>query len=491
MDRLSALDASFLHAETEAAHMHVGWLAMVRAPDGRDGIDPELLRARLEARLELVPRFRRRVVSLPIGEPALVDDPSFSVGRHLRVVEEADEPLSPRELQRLLDRFLSTQLDRARPLWEIAVVPRVQGGRSAILGKVHHALVDGVAAVELGALLFDLEPDTGPAEAPEWKPALPPSPVGLLVRSATDSALDQFRAARRVANLGLRPQAGLRSADSMRRAAFAMAREIAEPAPRSYLNGPIGPRRTLRTTSLPLERVLELKRRTDSKLNDVVLALVSGALNRFSSERGESQMPLRAMIPINVRGGEDNQAEGNRITFGFVELPISTEDPLTQLRQVRRGTASLRAAERAAGSDLLMQGIGLLPGPIKSVATRVASSSRTFNLTVSNVPGPRVPLYVAAGEVESIYPVIPLAGSHALAIGVLTYGSGLHVALHAEPDQLPGAAELPGLFELALQRLERAQRAAGECSQARPARGLTPKKPTRPAARRRPAPSGS
>lgn len=456
MERLSALDASFLRAETPSAHMHVGWLALVAGPEGGGEIDPELLRARIAARLDLAPRFRKRVVDVPVGEPPLIDDPGFSVDRHVHILEVGEGGVGEAELQRLLDRFLSTQLDRARPLWEILIVPKLAGGGAAILGKVHHALVDGVAAVELGTLLFDLEPDTSIADAPEWSPSLPPSPARLLISSATDTALEQFRNAGRMANLGLRPSQGLRVADSMRRAAFAMAREIAEPAPESFLNGPIGPERTLRTTSLPLDRVLEIKQRSAAKLNDVVLAIASGALHSFSAERQPEPGPLRAMIPINVRpDGEGEQtAAGNRIAFGFVELPVSAPDAATRLRSVMRQSSALRESGRVAGSDAIMQGVGLLPRPMKSIATRLASSPRTFNLTVSNVPGPRVPLYAAGGEVRSIFPVIPLAGSHALAIGVLTYGGGLHVALHADPTRLPTAAQLPDLFEAALAELD-------------------------------------
>ena len=456
MERLSPLDASFLRAETPVAHMHVGWLALVEGPDGESGIDPDLLVRRIEARLDHAPRFRKRIVDTPVGEPPLIDDPAFSVERHVQALP-VEKAIGPEALQSILDRFLSAQLHRGRPLWELLIVPRLSDGRGAILGKVHHALVDGVAAVELGTLLFDLEPDTAPAEVPDWEPEMPPSPVRLLISSATDTALEQFRTAGRMANLGLQPQRGLRVADSMRRAAFQMAREIAEPAPSSYLNAPVGPRRTLQTTTLSLERVLAVKERNGVKLNDIVLTLVSGALHEFSLLRSSEPGPLRAMIPINVRPGpDDDAAAGNRIAFGFVELPVSIPDPLSRLRSIRRQSQALRGGGRAAGSDALMQSVGMLPGPIKSIATRVASSPRTFNLTVSNVPGPRLPLYAAGGEVASIYPVIPLAGSHTLAIGVLTYGDGLHVALHADPDNLPGPEQLPALFETALDELEQA-----------------------------------
>lgn len=462
MDRLSSLDASFLRAETANAHMHVGWLSLTRPREGSRGINPDLVRLRISQRLDLTPRFRQRVVDVPVGNPPLIDDPSFSIERHVRVLPCPEGGMDIETLQSTLDSFLSTQLNRAKPLWEIAIVPELEDGRGAIMGKVHHALVDGVAAVELGMLLFDVEPDPTSAEPvmdpDEWRPRMPPSPATTMLSSAADSAVEQFRTAGRMASMGLQPTRGIRVADSMRKAAFQMAREIMEPAPESYLNGPIGPTRTLRTTSLPLERVLDLKQKTGSKLNDIVLAITSGALRDFSEHRRNDPGPLRAMIPINVRGGDSStpSAEGNRIGFGFLELPIGSGDPMTRLRSVKRQGRALRDEGRVAGSDTLMQGVGMLPGPLRGAAERLASSSRTFNLTISNVPGPRIGLYAAGCEVESIYPVIPLAGSHALAIGVLTYSDGLHIALHAEPERLPDAADLPELFKRSLAELEQA-----------------------------------
>ena len=303
MARLSTLDSSFLRVETPTAHMHVGWLAPLELPPGADRLDAVELIERIGARLHLAPRFRQRLANVPLGiaEPTWVDDPEFDLRRHVRVVEPPD-PLTRSDLRTLTDRFLSTQLRRDRPLWEIVIVPRVAGRRAAVLGKVHHAMVDGIAAVELGMVLFDLSPDAEMPLPADWEPEASAGPLRLAVDGARDSALDQFRAARRTASAGLAPGRALRIADTMRRAAFSLAEDAIRPAPPSYLNVPLGPRRTLAAHTVPLARLNRVKESTGTKLNDVVLAMAAGTLRRLAIERGETPCDLRVMVPVSVRG---------------------------------------------------------------------------------------------------------------------------------------------------------------------------------------------
>src|SRR4051812_30902390 len=253
MDRMSALDSSFLRVETPTAHMHVGWVSMLERPPGTARLDAARVRERIAARLAVVPRFRQRVVPVPLGlgEPVWGDDPDFELEAHVAEVSY-DGELDGRDLSALADDFLSRPLARDRPLWEILVVPRVTGGRAALVGKVHHAMVDGLAAVELGMLLFDLEPDPDRDEAPQWTPVPAPGPVRLAVDSIADSALEQFRQAGRLVAAGRSPGRSIRIADTMRRAALSLVDDALRPAPPSHLNVPIGPRRTLVTHSVDL-----------------------------------------------------------------------------------------------------------------------------------------------------------------------------------------------------------------------------------------------
>ncbi len=364
------------------------------------------------------------------------------------------------ELLRQVDRFFSERLPRDRPLWRLHVVPRLQGRRAAVIGKIHHAMVDGVAAVQLGLLLFDAQADAPEDEGTatslaRWTPSPAPSPVRAVVDVARDSALDQFRAARRTAELGLRPGVGLRMADSMRRAAFGLVDDVRHPAPSSYLNVPIGPSRRLVGARLPMARALAVRERTQTKLNDVVLATVAGALARLATAHGEAAEDVRVMVPVNVRSG-GSEAQGNEITFVFVDLPVSARTAAERLRLVHESTQAVKADGRVAGTHHVMRFLELLPGPIQGQAARLAASPRLYNLTVSNVPGPPIPLYMGGARVRSILPVIPIPDRHALAIGALSYEHRLHFSAYLDPDVLPRGGRLPAMFAESFEELDAA-----------------------------------
>jgi diacylglycerol O-acyltransferase / wax synthase len=454
MQRLSTLDTSFLRVETPSAHMHVGWMATVRLPGGVRELDPDKLTERIAARLHLAPRFRQLVVPAPLGEPMWIDDGDFRLANHVTV--EPSPVRDRRDLERLAGAFLSRQLDRRKPLWEIIVVPRAGPGRGAVLGKVHHAMVDGIAAVELGTLLFDFAPDAALPEPADWEPAPMEAPLRLAVDAVADGAIEQFRTARRLASMGIRPRSSMRVAETMRRAALSIAEDVVRPAPPSFVNGEIGPRRALVTERVSLQRFERIKQARGVKLNDVVLAVVAGALRRFAAVVDADPDPLRAMVPVSVRGAADSPAEGNRITFAFIDLPLDEADAGRRLTSIATRTRELKRSGRVAGSDALLRSMVQLPGFLKERAARLAASPRMYNLAVSNVPGPRVPLYAAGAVVESIHPVIPISDGHAIAIGVLTYRGTLHFAAYVDPGALPDARELAPLFRNAVGELEHA-----------------------------------
>lgn len=474
MQRLSALDSSFLTVETPTAHMHVGWLSTLLLPSGSEALDEQALAQRIAARLHLAPRFRQRLAGSPLGEPAWVDYPGFQLKRHVYAFDGA--PPTRAQLDSIAGRFLSSQLDRSKPLWEIMVVPRLaDSDRAALIGKVHHAMVDGIAAVELGMLLFDLAPDAALPDRVDWMPERAAGPLQLAAGTVIDGAVEQFRAARRVAAMGMAPRRTLRVAETMRRAALQVAEDVINPARPSYLNREIGPKRALVCERMPLVRLLAIKEERGVKLNDVVLAVVAGALRRFAALHDEEPQPLRAMVPVSVRGEGDDG--GNQITFAFLDLPLDEERPLRRLSLIHGTTQELKRSGRVAGSEAILRGAGQLPGFLKERAARMAASPRMYNVTVSNVPGPRIPLYAAGAQVEAIYPVIPITEGHALAIGVLTYGAAIHFAHYVDPEALPEAPELATLVESAVRELEGAGKSSGR-TRARSAA----KAPKRPAA---------
>ncbi|HEY2603675.1 MAG TPA: wax ester/triacylglycerol synthase family O-acyltransferase [Thermoleophilaceae bacterium] len=452
--RLSSLDSSFLRVESASAHMHVGWLSMLELPDGAERLDPAALVAQVAGRLQHAPRFRQRVVQSPFSltEPSWEDDSDFHILRHIHVVDEGS--VSSRRLGELTDAFLSQQLPRDRPLWSLLLVPRCEGRRAALVGKVHHAMVDGVAAVELGMLLFDASPDATPATPALWEPATGGGgPVRLVLDSIADSALEQFRTARQVARLGLSPGAGLRVADNVRRAAMSLAGDVLRPAPQSMLNVEIGPRRRLVRHGVALARVSALRRGREATLNDVILSVCAGALRKLFIQSGEEARDLRVMVPVNVRSDGDSAAQGNRISFAFVELPLSEPVAMKRLERVHTTMAELKRSGKIAGTDLLLRSTGTLPEPFKKRAAQLAASPRLYNLTISNVPGPRFSLYAAGARVRSVYPVIPIPEGHALSFGVLTYDRRVHFAAYVDPDALPRAGRLSILLEDAVEEL--------------------------------------
>jgi len=273
------MDSSFLRVESETAHMHVGWFSTVEVPEAATELDAADVVARIAGRLHLLPRFRQRVTPVPLGagEPVWRDDPNFYLPNHVRVLPGR---LDAAGLRRATDGFFTRPLPRDRPLWEIMIVPCFAAGRAAILGKIHHAMADGVAAVELGMLMFDTVPDAEAPEPSEWTPAPTEGPTRLALTAVADTALEQFRATRKMVGLGRSPARTIRVADTLRRAAFSLAEDTLRRAPESYLNPEISPRRTLVTHRVELERLLRVKEQRRVKLNDVVLAVAAGALRR-------------------------------------------------------------------------------------------------------------------------------------------------------------------------------------------------------------------
>jgi diacylglycerol O-acyltransferase / wax synthase len=455
-ERLTSLDGSFLRVETPNAHMHVAWSATFRVPPDRPRPSLRRLRASVASRLERTPRFRRRLAWPPpgLGEPFWVDDPSFDVARHVGLLGEPDEELDDRRFAELCDGFLSTPLDRRLPLWRIELAPRLSGGRCGMVAKMHHALVDGKSAVEVATLLFDVAPDA-PAQLPrDWRPAAEPSSARLALEALAGGAGEPVRAARRVARLAGSPlHGGRRVAGTLRGAALAVGGDLLRAAPPSRLNAAIGPGRTLVRHSTRIQEVLRVKRATGATLNDVCLAAVAGALRELALARGEHPRPLKTMVPVSLRGDAERAALGNRISLVFVDLPLHLSTPRARLEQVRRATAAFKASGRAEGAGLVFSALGLLPDPLRGAAARRVGRPRVYNLTVSNIPGPRFPLYMLGAELLEAHPVVPIAEGHALAIGIFTHRDHLFWGLYADPDAFPEVTDLPAALASSLVEL--------------------------------------
>lgn len=457
--RLTSLDGSFLRLETPNAHMHVAWSGLFEPRPGLPRPTVAALRAKIAARLDRAPRFRRRLAYPPLrlAEPCWVDDPGFDVANHVTALGDPDAALTLARFAQLTDAALSEPLDRRRPLWEVGLVPRLEDGRAGLIFKMHHALVDGKSAVELALLLFDLTPEPDPEPPSRWTPQPRPSAARLALDAFASSTLEPLRAARGVGRLAARPgEVGI--AGTLRRAALAFEQDLLRSAPPSYLNAPIGPRRTLVRHRARMDDIVAAKHRAGATVNDVCLAAVAGALRELARLRGETPRPLKAMVPVSVRADEQRRDLGNRITFAFIQLPAAMRSRAARIQQVRRETAAFKQSGRPAGTGALLGALGMLPDPVKNRAARLASSARVFNLTVSNIPGPRVPVYMLGAELSEAYPVVPLAEQHSLSIGMFSYRDDMFFGLYADPERLAEVDELPRLLDAEITALARPSR---------------------------------
>ena len=459
LDRLTPLDASFLRVETPTAHMHVGWRGTFAPDPLRPAVSLTAVRALVAGRLPHAHRFRQRV-AFPLGglvEPVWIDDDRFDLRYHVRPLGGPGDSVSRGRFAEMADGFLSRGLDRARPLWQIGLVPRLRDGTVGVVMKIHHAMVDGTAALALALLLLDADPDRPLAAAPDpWCPAGPPNAARLALEALVDSGEESLRLAAGLARAAGSPTRGVRLAETLRRAALSAGEDLLRPARSSFLNGPIGPRRRLLAHAAPIGELVEIKERCGATLNDVALAVVAGALRRLALSRRALPVPLKVMVPVNMRTGDEAGATGNRIAFVFIALPAHLEDPRARLGAIVAATRRFKDGGRAAGGSSVLGAIGRFPEPIRQGAARIAASARMYNLTISNIPGPRDPVYLLGARLVEAIPVVPLSDGHALSIGMFSYRDRLFFGVHAEPQALPDAGRLPGALNAARIELRRA-----------------------------------
>ena len=428
--RLTPLDAAFLAVETPTAHMHVGWVATFTPPAGADPPGFDEIVEHIERRLPRAPRFRQKLLPVPLGlhYPVWVDDAAFDVRRH---VVHSDA----KDLAQAVDECMSEALPRERPLWQICIADRLADGQIAVVGKAHHCMVDGVAAVELASLLVDRGPDPQPTEPDDWRPEPPPDTAQLVGRALLDRARDELGVAALPARIARSPARVLGGVGRVARALG----DAVRPADPSPLNEPISSSRHLAIVSRPVDDLLRIKRCFGVTLNDVVLAVAAGGVRAFLRERGDRPVRLKTMVPVSVRGEEESEELGNRLSFMFVDLPCDEPDPGRRLMEIHLATAARKEAGEPQGANAVLDSIKYTPHLLQSAISRVVTSPRAFNLVVSNIPGPREPLYLLGCELREAYPVVPLADRHDLAIGVTTIRDRACFGLFADPESLPDA----------------------------------------------------
>jgi diacylglycerol O-acyltransferase len=446
--RLSPLDAAFLEVESPTAHMHVGWVALFRPPEGTPRPTFMELRRRIEGRVPYAPRYRQKLAWVPFGlhDPEWIDDPGFDIRAHVR-------HSTAREIGRLVERVYSRPLARHRPLWEVWIADNLADGRIGVVGKAHHCMVDGIAAVELASLFCDMTADAPPTEAATpWDPAPEPNRRDLLTRAVEDRLRDQMRVLEVPKQVVRSPGRVFGLAGEAARAGRALFHALSPSIPDETLNEPISPLRTLATVSRPLEDLKRVKRRFGTTVNDVVLAAAAGGVRQYLHGRGQTPSRLKAMVPVNLRDGAASDL-GNRISFVFVELPCDEPSPLRRLEEVRFAMTKRKEAGEPRGAEQALDAVSFVPHPVQHAVSHAVASARAYNLTVSNIPGPRQPLWMAGCPLEEAYPVVPLADRHAVSIGFTTVVEQGFFGIYADRKTVPDADRLAGAVERSLEEL--------------------------------------
>ncbi len=456
-DRLTALDAGFLHLERGGAHMHV---AGVLVFEGEAPAYDDLVEI-IASRMHLVPRYRQKLAHVPYGQgrPVWVDDPHFNPGYHVRH-SALPAPGSDEQLRNLAGRLFARPLDRTKPLWEINLVEGLAGGRFAIISKTHHALVDGVSGVDVTSVLFDTSPEPAPAatEAREWVPRPEPTGVELLAEALAERATVPAEGARGVRALTRAPRHVLGQAGEWLVGVGAMAWAGLRPAPPSPFNVPIGPHRRYTWVDSEVARFKAIKNELGGTLNDVVLAAVALALGRFLRRRQieTDGLVLKAMVPVSVRADVERGALGNRVAAMWAPLPVGVEDPEAVLAEVGEAMRGLKESGQAVGAQALTSLADFAPPTIMSQAARLQARQRFFNLVVTNVPGPQIPLYLLGRLMVGFYPVVPLAHQQALGIAIMSYDGRLGFGLLGDYDAMADLEDLADDLRLAIADLSRA-----------------------------------
>jgi diacylglycerol O-acyltransferase / wax synthase len=437
-DRLTAVDASFLAQEGPAAHMHVGAVMIF------DGPPPayDELADHVRSRLHLVPRFRQKLAFPPLetGRPLWVDDPSFNLEYHVRDTA-LPSPGSEAQLRALAARVHSQALDRTKPLWEMWLVEGLEGGRFALLSKTHHALVDGVSGVDLATVLFDLQREPVALEHPPepWQPRPTPSGTDMVARGVRTLVGLPFDVAGRAAGAAMRPGSAIAGTREALEGLGEVVWAGLNPAPETPINVEIGPHRRLVWVRHELSDFKAVKDAFGGTVNDVVLAVVAGALQKWLRSRGvrTEGVELRALVPVSIRARDEHHQLGNRLAAMRAPLPIYVEDPVARLRVVRQAMDGLKESKQAVGAEVLAGMQALAPPTILAQASRLNFSTRLFNLLVTNVPGPQFPLYVLGRRLRDLFPVAFLPKRHALAVAVMSYDGGMDFGLLGDYDAMP------------------------------------------------------
>ena len=461
-DRLSALDASFLYLEEPTTPMHVGAVALFRRP--RSGLEYEDLLRLIEQRITLVPRYRQKVRHVPasLARPVWVDDPDFDLTYHVRR-SALPRPGSDRSLNELIARLMSRPLDHTRPLWEMYLVEGLARNRIAVLTKTHQALVDGVSAIDIAQVILDVSQAPRDDYSQPWTPRREPSGIRLITDAVVESWMRPGEMADNVRAAAGDAAATVGKAVEVLGQVTTVVRTAMRRAPGSPLNVSVSLQRRFAVARTELDDYRRVRAAHDCAVNDVVLAVVSGAMRNWLLSRGEpvtASSTVRAMVPLSVRAEPESLSSsggtlGNQVSSFLVDLPVGEPNTVVRLEQVAHQMRVHTSSGRSVGADTLVALGGANPPTLHALGARAASrlSRRGFNLVVTNVPGPQVPLYAAGAKMLEMFPVVPLGKGQALAIWLTSYDGGVYYGFNADRDAMGDVEMLAGMIPESLDEL--------------------------------------
>ena len=464
VEQLSGLDASFLYLETPTLHMHVEMVTIFDPSTVPGGYSFAKMQAQIASRTHQAPVFRRLLVEVPfrLGHPIWVDDPHFDIDYHVRRTA-VPAPGGLRELADLAGDVASRQLDRSKPLWEIWIVEGLEDDRIAVIVKMHHSTVDGMSGAALLSVLFDLEADPGPDPEPPaaTKQQRIPSSAELVSEAMAARLFRPFEMTRDVLRTGQRLLNVRRVRKEPEHRAPQAKAALPLTAPRTSFNGTLTRRRQVAFSAIGLADVKRLKNATGTTVNDVVLAICTGALRRFLIDGDElPDKPLVAVVPVSVEPGADAPRGSNKVSSMFVQLPAQLDEPLDRLMAIREGTKGAKEEHHALGADMLVNWAEHATPNTFAAAARLYSRMRLAdrhrpiaNLIISNVPGPDFPLYLAGAEMVAGFPLGPVMDGIGVNITIMSYRGVLYWGIISCPETMPAVWQLAADIPLALDEL--------------------------------------
>jgi WS/DGAT/MGAT family acyltransferase len=437
LDRLSMQDASFLYVENEFNHMHIGSVAIFEGPPPRR----DQIELMIASKLDQVPRYRQNVrfVPLEIGRPVWCDDPHFNLRYHLRHTA-LPSPGGDVELQTLVGRVMSQQLDRARPLWEMWIVEGLHEDRWVLLSKTHHCMVDGVSGTDLLTTLMDDAPDSPHPPSRAWKPVARPTPLSLLRNAIAENLRSPAAAIRAVRHTLSTPRNLVRQLSDLGEG-LGTFRSFVDEGAESSLNGPISPHRRWCWAGTQLAEIKKIREQHGGTVNDVVLAIITKGFRDLLLSRGEQihDRFVRTLVPVSVRKPDERGTYNNRVSAMFAELPVGLADPVERLSSLHLQMRDLKEKHQAVAAETLTSLTGFAPPLLLALGARLFAGleQHTVQTVTTNVPGPQRRMYAAGRAMLAAYPYVPLAGSVRIGIAIFSYAGSLTFGITGDYDGAP------------------------------------------------------